>query len=153
QAVRVPSARYHETPTSPGVWSGGGWVSASDATIEPQAGIVGRTRESAPLAELLARVVPRADRYLVKVTWHGYAQGAYTGPAALDLLLGALPGRAVLLEGHTSSRNLGGLDIDWESDAESHRNWIRQQDVEFLRRTGLAEVIARHKAQYLNVTD
>ena len=60
------------------------------------------------LAEILARVLPPAERYLVKVTWHGYATGTYTGPVALDLLLGALPGRAVLLEGHTSSRNVGG---------------------------------------------
>ena len=89
----------------------------------------------------------------MKVTWHGYAPGTYTGPAALDLLLGALPGRAVLLEGHTSSRNLGGADIDWETEAAQHRAWIRQQDVEFLRRTGLLEVIARHGAQYLNVTE
>ena len=89
----------------------------------------------------------------MKVTWHGYAQGTYTGPAALDLLLGALPGRAVVLEGHTSSRNVGGADIDWETDAARHRTWVRQQDVEFLRRTGLAEVIARHGAQYLNVTE
>ena len=119
----------------------------------PRIGCVARARESAPLAEILARVLPRAERYLVKVTWHGYAQGTYTGPAALDLLLGALPGRVVLLEGHTSSRNVGGVEIDWEADAERHRTWVRQQDVEFLRRTGLAEVIARHGAQYLNVTE
>ena len=48
----------------------------------------------------------------VKVTWHGYAPGTYTDPVALDMLLGALPGRAVLLEGHTSSRNLGGATWD-----------------------------------------
>src|SRR5262249_39878247 len=30
---------------------------------------------------------------------------------------------------------------------------VRQQEVEFLRRTGLAEVIARHQAQYVNVTE
>jgi hypothetical protein len=115
--------------------------------------LLGRARESGPLAEILRQVLPQADRYLVKVTWHGYAQGTYTGPAALDLLLGALPGPAVVLEGHTSSRNVGGLDIEWEGEAEQHRNWIRQQDVEFLRRTGLAEVITRHRAQYLNVTE
>ena len=44
----------------------------------------------------------------IKVTWHGYAPGTYTDPAALDMLLDALPGQAVLLEGHTSSRNPGG---------------------------------------------
>jgi hypothetical protein len=153
QAVRLPSAKY-QTPSSPaGVWSGGDWVPVSKAAVPPRAGLLGRAREPALLAEVLGRVLPKADRYLVKVTWHGYAQGTYTGPAALDLLLGALPGPAVVLEGHTSSRNVSGLDIDWETDAEKHRTWIRQQDAEFLRRTGLAEVLARHRAQYLNVTE
>jgi hypothetical protein len=118
QAVRVPSAKY-QTPSSPaGVWSGKDWVPASEAAIQPRAALLVRAREPAPLAEILAKVLPRAERYLVKVTWHGYAQGTYTGPAALDLLLGALPRPAVVLEGHTSSRNVGGLDIDWETDAQ-----------------------------------
>ena len=129
-------------------------MGAGGRSGDPAAGRMCRgARDSAALAEILARVLPQAERYLVKVTWHGYAPGTYTGPLALDLLLGALPGRAVLLEGHTSSRNVGGADIDWEADAERHRTWVRQQDVEFLRRTGLAEVIARHGAQYLNVTE
>jgi hypothetical protein len=153
QAVRVPSAKHQTAPAPAAVWSGEDWVPVCEAVIVPPVGCVARARESASLAEILARVLPRAERYLVKVTWHGYAQGTYTGPAALDLLLGALPGRAVLLEGHTSSRNVGGADIDWETDAARHRTWVRQQDVEFLRRTGLADVIARHRAQYLNVTE
>ena len=153
QAVRVPSAKHQPAPAPAAVWSGEDWVPASEAVVVPRIGCVARARESASLAEILARVLPRAEHYLVKVTWHGYAQGTYTGPAALDLLLGALPGRAVLLEGHTSSRNVGGLELDWEADAKRHRTWVRQQDVEFLRRTGLAEVIARHGAQYLNVTE
>ena len=153
QAMRVPSAKYLTPSTPAGVWSGEDWVPVSEAAIQPPAALLGRAREPASLAEVLSRILPRAERYLVKVTWHGYAQGTYTGPAALDLLLGASPGPAVVLEGHTSSRNVGGLDIDWETDAEKHRTWIRQQDAEFLRRTGLAEVIARHGAQYLNVTE
>jgi hypothetical protein len=153
QAARVPSAKQQAARAPAAVWSGEDWVPASEAVVVPRIGCVARARESASLAEILARVLPRAERYLVKVTWHGYAPGTYTGPAALDVLLGALPGRAVLLEGHTSSRNVGGLELDWEADAQRHRTWVRQQDVEFLRRTGLAEVIARHGAQYLNVTE
>ena len=153
QAARIPSAKHQPAPAPAAVWSGDG-LGAGGRRGHPAArSCVARAREPAPLAEILAQVLPRSERYLVKVTWHGYAQGTYTGPAALDLLLGALPGRAVLLEGHTSSRNVGGADIDWETDAARHRAWIRQQDVEFLRRTGLAEVIARHGAQYLNVTE
>ncbi len=153
ETARIPSVRNEPPAGRAGVWSGADWVPPADTHIQPQTGCIARACDSAALAEILARILPRAERYLVKVTWHGYAPGTYTGPLALDLLLGALPGPAVLLEGHTSSRNVGGAEIDWEADAQRHRTWVRQQDVEFLRRTGLAEVIARHGAQYLNVTE
>ena len=98
---------------------------------------------------------PRAEptQVFIKVTWHGYAPGTYTDPVALDMLLGALPCQAVLLEGHTSSRNLGGAAWDWVKDSRRHRTWIAEQEAEYLRRTGLADVIRKHKAQYLNVTE
>jgi len=153
EAARIPSARNGVLQARAGVWSGADWVPVGEALIRPRAGCVARARDSAALAEILARFLPKSERYLVKVTWHGYAPGTYTGPLALDLLLGALPGRAVLLEGHTSSRNVGGAEFEWDSDAKRHRTWVRQQDLEFLRRTGLAEVIARHGAHYLNVTE
>ncbi|HLH41880.1 MAG TPA: hypothetical protein VKV74_02750 [Bryobacteraceae bacterium] len=107
------------------------------------------------LGEALERILPAAkpERILVKVTWHGYATGAYTDPAALDLLLSALPARAIVLEGHTSSRNLGGAAFDWETEPRQNRAWIRQQEAEYLRRTGLQEVLARRKAEYVNVTE
>jgi hypothetical protein len=107
------------------------------------------------MSSLLEQILPAGnpERVLVKVTWHGYATGTYTDPAALDLLLSALPARAVILEGHTSSRNLEEAGFDWESGAREHRAWIRQQDAEYLRRTGLADVLAKHSAEYVNVTE
>lgn len=107
------------------------------------------------MAGLLERILPagKPKRVLVKVTWHGYATGTYTDPGALDLLLSALPAKAVVLEGHTSSRNLGEAAFNWEKEAKENRVWIREQDAEYLRRTGLADVLARHQAQYLNVTE
>ena len=152
EAMRLPSLKSDAPP--PGeVWSGQEWVPPAAAPIHPRDGLLGRAGQASDLAKILARVLPASERYLVKVTWHGYATGTFTDAAALDLLLSALPGRAVVLEGHTSSRNLGGADFNWETEARQHRPWIRQQDTEFLRRTGLAEVMARHRAQYLNVTE
>ncbi len=153
QAVHQRSAKYHEDSTPSGLWSGTEWLSAPDAPLVPREGCVARVREAESLAEILSRVLPPSERYLIKVTWHGYAQGTYTSPEALDRLLQALSGKAVILEGHTSSRNIGGLDIEWEREADQHRTWIRQQDREFIRKTGLADVIAKHQAQYLNVTE
>ncbi len=107
------------------------------------------------MARLLEQILPAGnpERVLVKVTWHGYATGTYTDPAALDLLLRALPAPAIVLESHTSSRNLEPANFDWESEARANRAWIRQQDAEYLRRTGLADVLAKHSAHYLNVTE
>lgn len=118
-------------------------------------GLVARVPDRDAMAEIVRNVLPpgKPDRVLVKVTWHGYATGTYTDPAALDLLLSALPCPAILLEGHTSSRNLGDPQFDWETDAQANRAWIRQQEAEYLRRTGLAEVLERHRAQYVNVTE
>jgi hypothetical protein len=138
--VRVASPRH--SSTSPALWKQG-------------CGTIARVADQASFAAVLTEILPATapERILVKVTWHGYAAGTYTDPAALDLLLGALPAPAIILEGHTTSRNLSGAQFDWETDAKENRAWIRQQEAEYLRRTGLAEVMARHRAQYVNVTE
>ena len=119
------------------------------------AGVIAEIVDTTGLARLLehAGISGQRDRVFVKVTWHGYATGTFTDAAALDRLLGALPGRAIVLEGHSTGRNLGGAPLDWETDARAHRTWIRDQDAEFLRRTGIADVLARHRADYVNVTE
>lgn len=151
EAGRTPSRKSESADCAPAIWSGERWEPMNSEP--PRTGFIARVRNRDALAAVLSSVLPEADTYVVKVTWHGYAPGTYTDPAALDLLLGALPGRAIILEGHTSSRNLGGADFDWATEAQHHRAWIRQQDMEYLRRTGLAEVLERHRAQYLNVTE
>jgi len=118
-------------------------------------GLIARITDRESMAEALGAVLPerKPERVLVKVTWHGYATGTYTDPAALDLLLSALPAPAVVLEGHTISRNLGDAAFDWETEARKNRAWIRQQEAEYLRRTGIHDVLTRHRAEYLNVTE
>lgn len=118
-------------------------------------GCIAEVYEREGLAALLTKVMGSGpiDRVFVKVTWHGYAPGTYTDPVALDRLLAALPAPAVLVEGHTSSRNLGGSSWDWRTQAQQHRGWIAEQDAEYLRRTGIDEVMHAHKAQYVNVSE
>jgi len=116
-------------------------------------GVIAEIVEPAGLARLVAHLELPSDRVFVKVTWHGYATGTYTDAAALDQLLAALPGRAIVLEGHSTGRNTGGADFDWQTESRAHRGWLRDQEAEFLRRTGIADVLARHRAQYVNVTE
>jgi len=119
------------------------------------AGVIASVSDCGRMSSVLEQILPAGqhERVLVKVTWHGYATGTYTDPAALDLLLRALPAPAIILEGHTSSRNIEKAGFDWETEARENRAWIRQQDAEYLRRTGLADVIAKRGAQYVNVTE
>lgn len=116
-------------------------------------GIIADLSDPADLALLLEHKGMTGDLFFVKVTWHGYAPGTYTDPVALDTLLSALPGRAVVVEGHTASRNRGGADWDWEREARKHRTWIRREEQHYLERTGLQDVIAKHGASYVNVTE
>ncbi len=118
-------------------------------------GEIAHVSDHRQMSSLLERVLPRAkpDRIVVKVTWHGYATGTYTDPAALDLLLGALPAPAIVVEGYTSRRTLEDGGFNWETEAREHRAWIRQQDAEYLRRTGLVDVLVKHRAEYVNITE
>lgn len=141
EALRVPSSKSASAaPTR--CWSIG-------------SGTVTSVGDRQRMTELVSALLPESkpNRVLVKVTWHGYATGTYTDPAALDLLLGALPAPAIVLEGHTSSRNTEEAHFDWERDAREHRAWIRQQEADYLRRTGLADVLAKHSAEFVNVTE
>jgi hypothetical protein len=124
-----------------GLWYGDGCI-AEIYDREGLAALLGSVMGSEPV-----------ERVFVKVTWHGYATGTYTDPVALDKLLDALPAPAVIVEGHTSGRNLGGSSWDWRTQSQEHRGWIAEQDAEYLRRTGIEEVIRKHQAQYLNVTE
>jgi hypothetical protein len=128
---------------------------AEPASWSVGAGVIASVTDCGRMSRVLEQILPSGnpERVLVKVTWHGYATGTYTDPAALDLLLRALPARAIVLEGHTSSRNLQDNGFNWESEAREHRAWIRQQDAEYLRRTGLADVLTKHSAEYVNVTE
>jgi sirohydrochlorin ferrochelatase len=138
EAARAASPKRKQAASEPTTWKVG------DGRIARHA-----------LAQVIGEILPQGkpERVLVKVTWHGYATGTYTDPAALDLLLGALPCPAVILEGHTSSRCVESASFDWETEARQNRAWIRQQEAEYLRRTGLCDVLARHGAQYVNVTE
>jgi hypothetical protein len=115
--------------------------------------IMADVRDTETFSHLLQTMGIQSDPIFVKVTWHGYATGTYTDPVALDKLLSALPGRAILLEGHTVSRNQGNETFNWETESRENRTWIRDQEQDYLQRTGLQDVINKHNAHYLNITE
>ncbi len=108
--------------------------------------VVSSTQE---LAGLVREWFPAVERCLVKVNWSSYSPGAYTDSAVLDWVLPALPGQVVVIEGHSYGRCRGTPPGSGPAD----RDWFRQQELEFLRDTGLSEALNRHGAMYVNVSE
>ncbi len=95
---------------------------------------------------------PGGERFVIKVNWYAPLPGYYTSARTLDLLLSALPGEKLVVEGYSHARNDGSRRL-FASQVDRHRDWIRAQDRWFLQHTGLGEVLDRHGARYLSVTE
>ncbi|MBT4139586.1 MAG: hypothetical protein HOE48_16815 [Candidatus Latescibacteria bacterium] len=156
--VREPSAKHQNI--SPSTIYGPDksiTLNNSETTVPQNAtygpAIMADVRDNETFGHLLHTIGIQSDPIFVKVTWHGYARGTYTDPVALDKLLSALPGRAILLEGHTVSRNQGQETFEWETESRENRTWIRDQEQDYLQRTGLQDVMDKHDAHYLNITE
>jgi hypothetical protein len=129
-----------------------GWNPADPATRFGDT-LLARIGDASDLEPLLGAFELRAERCLVKPTWHGYATGTYSDPLALDTLLSGLPEGALFVEGHTASKNSGTRRFDWETEARAERVWIREQEQTYLEKTGIKSVLHRHRAGFLNVTE
>ncbi|MCC6187546.1 MAG: DUF362 domain-containing protein [Anaerolineales bacterium] len=108
------------------------------------------------LAGLLAAAGVRPGPTIIKVNWFGPEYGYFTDAQTLDFVLRALPaGEKFVVEGHAYGRNDGSRTLDWRDlDAvRANWDWLREQDAWFQRSTGLADVLERHNARYVNVTD
>lgn len=104
------------------------------------------------LRRLFAEVGLAGEPIIVKPNWFSLHPGNYTEASVLDQVLAALPGRAVVVESYTGMRNDGSRRIT-ARNGRSHWQWLREQDGWFLATTGIGEVLARHGAEYVNVTE
>ncbi len=111
-----------------------------------------RIESIADLRRLFVEVGLDGERIVVKPNWFSLHPGNYTDARILDLTLAALPGHAVVVEAYTGMRHDGSLRI---TARNGRRHWdrLRQQDAWFLATTGIGDVLARHGAEYVNVTE
>ncbi|HPL29896.1 MAG TPA: hypothetical protein PLG21_17750 [Anaerolineae bacterium] len=114
--------------------------------------LVQRIAGAADLRSLFEAVGLAGECILVKPNWFSLHPGNYTGAEVLDLVLAALPGRAIVVESYTGMRHDGGRKIT-PKNGRSHWDWLRQQDAWFLATTGIGDVLARHGAEFVNVTE
>jgi len=105
----------------------------------------------------------KGDTILVKPNWVGPFAGGYTDDKVIDLLLSSLKGKKVIfLESYTfwrTDKKKDGPD-DYFSSKEAtletgrqHWDFFKEMDKWFLEYTGIGEVLKKHNAEYLCITD
>ena len=117
---------------------------------------VGEIRDSEGLTQLLREFKPVDGPFVILPNWHCTTKGYGTDAQTLECLLGALEGHKVVIEAYDVSRTddparfREGMDLQqaWE-----HRDYLREQDQVFLRKTGIGDVLAEYGAEYANVTE
>lgn len=114
-----------------------------------------------PLIEELS--LEKEDTILIKPNWVGAFPGGFTDAKTLDLFLTALQGkRIILLESFTFWRTDKKVQTseDYFSSREAtketgkqHWDFFKKMDDWFLTSTGIGEVLNKHNAQYINITN
>jgi hypothetical protein len=126
-------------------------------------------RSGRGLRRLLRGIIPESSVYIVKPNWYSPLRGGFTDAEALETLLAALPGRAIVVEGYSNDRQdgsteyrVGGEKVNWRwLLRHPELDWVagdllesmRRQDRWFRDSHGFSEVLKRFGAEYLSVTE
>ncbi len=112
--------------------------------------------------EFVAGLGIKSDKVIIKPNWVEARMGAHTDAKVLDMFLTALKKPAIIVESYTFWRTdkylvCGG---DYYSSGEAtletgkkHWNHFKKQDAWFLSATGIDEILKKHNAEYLNITN
>jgi len=97
-----------------------------------------------------------SECFIIKPNWINAEYGHFTDPKVLDWLLSCLPTTAkkIVVEAY-SARNDPNIENDPTSDAlpSLSLETLRQTEKEFLAKTGIAESLKKHKAEYMNIDE
>jgi uncharacterized protein (DUF362 family) len=129
-----------------------------------------KIKDSADLRKILPSSLTGAETVIVKPNWFSPHPANFTDAHALGLLLEALDGKVIVIEGYTLEKHDGsvkftvdGSEVDWKwimenpdwGWAREEGRWeeIRRQDEGFLEEHGLGDLLREHGAEYVNVTE
>lgn len=89
---------------------------------------------------------------IIKPNWTTGDYGFHTDAKLLDLVLSSIKGKKYIIESYMYGRCDGSIKINSENGRD-HWDYLKEQDAIYLKRTGLLEVLQKHDAQYINITE
>ena len=118
--------------------------------------VVGKVATEEDFQQFVQELGVQGNIFVVKPNWSN--AHTFTSAETLDKLFSALKGRIKVIEGYSAWRNE--LNIGPErrkvitaSNAKAKWQWIKEQDRWFLQFSGIDKVLAKHDAEYVNVTE
>ena len=118
----------------------------------------------------LIKSIPKSEVYLIKPNWYSPYPAGFTGSKAIGMLIDALPGPSIVIEGHSLDRQNGtkqysvlGKKVDWKwllknpdwkwMEESNSMGELRRQEKWFLDTHGITETLENRGVDYLNITE
>ncbi|HEX2926408.1 MAG TPA: DUF362 domain-containing protein [Ruminiclostridium sp.] len=89
---------------------------------------------------------------IIKPNWTTGDYGFYTDARILDMVLSCIKGKKYIIESYMYGRCDGSIKINSDNGRE-HWNYLKEQDAIYLNKTGLLEVLQKHNAEYINISE
>jgi hypothetical protein len=118
--------------------------------------VVAKVTNVYEMRDFLKRLKIRGRSFIIKPNWSN--ANTFTSAGMLDLLFHCLDGDKTIIEGYTAWRNELNAgsepeDVITPSNAKRKWKWIKEQDLWFLKHTGIENVLRKHGVRYVNVTE
>ena len=92
---------------------------------------------------MLSALNPSGVTCLIKPNFFTQREGYYTDAQTLDLFLGSIPGRKILIECYTSERTDGSRAVE-AGQGREHLDWLLEQDRHFFDDSGIVRAGRPH---------
>jgi len=89
---------------------------------------------------------------IIKPNWTTGDYGFYTDAKLLDLVLSSIKGKKYIIESYMYGRCDGSIEIN-SDNGRDHWDYLKEQDAIYLKKTGLLEVLQKHNAEYINISE
>ena len=114
--------------------------------------VVQHISEEADMSTFVKRLHIGGEGAIIKPNWTTWDYGFYSDPESLDVLLAHISGKKYVLESYMYGRTDQTIPITADN-AKANWEYLRQQDAYFLKHTGMGEILAKHDAEYINITE
>ncbi|SDN57220.1 DUF362 domain-containing protein [Acetanaerobacterium elongatum] len=93
-----------------------------------------------------------SEGVIIKPNWTSGDYGFYTDVESLEPLLAAIDGKKYIIESYMYGRTDNTRAINGTNGLENW-DWLKEQDEQFLHKSGMAELLKKYDAEYINITE